>query len=247
MSGTLTYLTMRVTSGSENWSINLAAPSGENLHPQVYYNVERAAFRTGRSPGLDVSGDGRGCNQVYGSFAINQIAADSSGNVTMLDATFTQNCEKSTAPPLQGIVHYGMQPLTYSYVSDAGDFIGQGATKSYAGATTIFGMSGTASNLTYSVSGQRDSWSIQMVAPSGQQLQAGTTYSGATRAPFQASSVPGLDDSGDSRGCNTLTGSFTINAIQTDGSGAITALNATFEQYCDNSTSALHGTINYHA
>lgn len=243
MSGTASYLTMTVSSGTDYWTINLAAPSGEALHPATYYNAERASFRTGRAPGLDVSGDGRGCNDVYGSFAINQIATDSSGNVTLLDATFTQNCESSTAPPLQGIVHYQMQPLSYAFVSDSGDYIGQGVTKSYAGATTIFGLSGSLSNLTFTVSGLRDTWTVQLVAPSGQQLVAGTTYSGATRAPFQGSG-PGLSVSGDGRGCNTLTGDFTINAIQADGQGNVTALDATFDQHCEGATAALHGTIN---
>jgi hypothetical protein len=243
MSGTASYLTMTVTSGSEVWRINLAAPSGETLHPGTYYNAERAGFRTGRAPGLDVNGDGRGCNDVYGNFAINQIATDSSGNVTLLDATFTQNCESGTAPPLNGIVRYQMQPLTYSFVSDAGDYIGQGATKSYTGATTIFGLSGSLSNLTFTVSGLRDTWRVQLVAPQGQQLQAGTTYSGATRAPIQGTG-PGLSVSGDSRGCNTLTGDFTVNAIQADSQGNVTALAATFNQHCEGAAPGLHGTIN---
>lgn len=246
MSGTSSNLTLNVSGGSDNWSINLAAPTGETLHPNTYYNAERAPFRTGRSPGLNVTGDGRGCNNVYGSFAINQIATDSSGNVSMLDATFTQNCESSTAAPLYGIVHFQMQALAYSFASDPGDYIGQGMTKSYAGATTIFGLSGTTSDLTFTVSGQRDTWSARLVAPSGAQLVAGTTYNGATRA-LSPGSGPELSVSGDGRGCNTLTGSFTINAIQADSSGAVTALNATFEQHCEGGTAALHGIIDYHA
>jgi len=36
------------------------------------------------------------------------------------------------------------------------------------------------------------------------------TYLNATRYPFQAANVPGLDVSGEGRGSNTLTGQFTI-------------------------------------
>jgi hypothetical protein len=240
ISGTASSLTF----SSNGWTVDLAAPAGERLHPGTYASAERAAFRTGRAPGLDVFGQGRGCNQVWGSFAINQIGADAAGSVTMLDATFTQNCESATAPALQGTVKYVASPLAYSFVSDQGDYIGQGQTKSYAGATTLFGMSGTRSVLHYSVNGLRDNWTIDLAAPAGTTLTAGTTYAGAQRYPFNGSAA-GLNVSGDGRGCNTLTGSFTINAIQTDQTGTVTLLNATFEQHCEGVVAALRGTINY--
>jgi hypothetical protein len=248
MRGNSSSLTLTVTNSSNSadyWMIQLAAPTGEQLHPMRYYDAERAAFKTGRSPGLDVSGQGRGCNSVYGTFNINQIGTDSSGNVTLLDATFSQSCETSTAPPMQGTIHYQSSPLTYSFTSDSGDYIGQGATASYVGATTIFGMHGTAGGLTYSVSGQRDNWTVNLQPPTGQQLQVGT-YSGAQLTA--STGVPGLNASGDGRGCSSGSGSFTINAIQADSSGNVIALNATFIQYCGTSTTAaLHGTINFYA
>ena len=45
--------------------------------------------------------------------------------------------------------------------------------------------------------------------PDGQTLTAGTTYANATRYPFNGSG-PGLAIYGEGRGCNTLTGSFTV-------------------------------------
>ena len=42
-------VTVAVTSGSDWWSVELAAPRGEQLHPGTYSNAERAPFRTGRS------------------------------------------------------------------------------------------------------------------------------------------------------------------------------------------------------
>ena len=77
VSGTAGFLTVSVTSGAEWWHIDLAAPRGETLRPGVYHDAERAAFRTGRAPGLDVSGDGRGCNEVYGEFAVDQRGSSS--------------------------------------------------------------------------------------------------------------------------------------------------------------------------
>ncbi|HET9051063.1 MAG TPA: Ig-like domain-containing protein [Candidatus Dormibacteraeota bacterium] len=65
-----------------------------------------ASYGPNATPGLDVYGEGRGCNMVYGQFTINAIGSDASGNITLLDATFTQNCEQPTAPPLNGTVKY---------------------------------------------------------------------------------------------------------------------------------------------
>jgi hypothetical protein len=246
VSGSAASLTVAVTSGDDWWYIDLAAPRGENLHPGTYRDAERAAFRTGRAPGLDVFGDGRGCNEVYGQFAVNQIESDPSGGIAVLDAHFVQRCESDTAPRLTGTVHYRAFPLSYHFASDAGDYIGGGKTKTYTNSTTIFGLSGTTAGISYSVSGQRDDWRVELAPPAGEQLHVGT-YTDAQRAPFREPGHPGLDVDGDGRGCNTLTGSFTIAELVTDATGAVKALSATFEQHCEGGTPALHGTIHYYA
>ena len=89
--GSADYVRFHVSTGDEWWDVDLAAPLGEKLHPGVYRDAERASFRTGRSPGLDVSGDGRGCNEVYGQFSVNQIETDTSGAITVLEATYTHH------------------------------------------------------------------------------------------------------------------------------------------------------------
>ncbi|WP_159079117.1 hypothetical protein [Plantactinospora sp. BC1] len=246
LSGTAGYVTMRVDAGSEWWTIELAAPNGDVLRPGRYLDAERAAFRTGRSPGLDVSGTGRGCNRVYGSFWIDQIGTAADGTVTLLDARFTQHCESETAPRLQGTVKFAAYPLSYRFASDAGDYIGGGVTKSYTNATSVFGLRGTASGVSFSVSGQRDYWSVELYPPAGQTLRVGT-YTDAQRYPFNESGHPGLSVSGNGRGCNTLTGEFTIREIAFDASGAVSALSATYVQHCEGGTPALRGTIRYFA
>jgi hypothetical protein len=87
-------------------------------------------------------------------------------------------------------------------------------------------------------------WTLDFAAPQGQELVPGT-YLNATRYPGQAPTVPGLDFSGDGRGCNTLSGQFTINDILFGGDGSLQRLQATFEQHCDGFGAALRGTIVY--
>ena len=58
--------------------------------------------------------------------------------------------------------------------------------------------------------GDRDAWTLDFATPQGQALTAGTTYDNVARYPFQTSTQPGLSLYGDGRGCNTVTGSFTV-------------------------------------
>jgi hypothetical protein len=241
--GTSANLTVVVERAGESWYVNLAAPRGETLHPGRYYDAERAPFRTGRSPGLDVSGHGRGCNEVWGSFAIRQISTDSSGRVTMLEATFIQNCESPLAPALRGTVKFHARPLAYAFKSDPKDFIGAGNSKMYYGDTSTFALTGGKTALIYNVSGQRDDWEADIKAPTGKVLQPGTYNTNR----FGGTGVAGLDVSGDGRGCNTSTGTLTIKRITFDAAGKVTTLNASFVQHCEGAAPALRGTIRYYA
>ena len=237
-------LTLSVTTSTEDWHVNIAAPRGEQLHPGVYEDAERAPFRTGRSPGLDVWGDGRGCNEVWGDFAINQVSVNDSGAVTLLDATFTQHCEAPKGAALHGSLQYLALPLSYDMVSDPGDYIGAGASKTYTGATSTFGLSGTAGGrLQYEASGLRDDWLALIAPPTGMTLAAGTYDT----ARFADATHAGLDVFGDGRGCNNSTGILTITTLVTGAGGNVTNLAATFTQHCEGAQPALHGTIHYYA
>jgi len=102
------------------WIVWIAAPRGQSLHPGTYSNAERAAFRTGSAPGIDVFGDGRGCNNVYGSFAVTKLTVDQQGNVQRFEATFEQHCESRTAPALRGFIRIGSDPQPESAGLPAG-------------------------------------------------------------------------------------------------------------------------------
>ena len=70
-------------------------------------------------------------------------------------------------------------------------------------------------------------------------------YPNAQRWPFQDIDKPGLDFSGDGRGCNTLTGEFTISKMIYDFSGVPRLFSATLEQHCEDAPPALYGSIDY--
>ncbi len=241
-SGNSETLTLRVTTATERHYLTIAAPRGQALTRGTYTSAERASFRTGRAPGLDISGNGSGCNRVWGSFVIRQIAFAPSGEVSLLDATLNQNCGSATAPRLTATLLFNAEPWSYNYASSAGDYLGGGLNKSFLGSTSDFFLTGTPANLSYAVSGNREDWMVRLQAPTGQALAVGTYPT----QRFAGAGLAGLDVSGNGRGCNASSGTVTIRNIRVDASNQVTGLWAFFTQYCDNSTVPYKGTIRYH-
>ena len=132
---------------------------------------------------------------------------------------------------------------TIAIQGDPGDYITQGLSYSYSTPSDRISLSGDAQHVTLSIAGQNgDSWTIDAAAPAGQTLTSGTTYS-ATRYPFNDFAVAGFDYSGNGRGCNTSTSTFTVQSIAIDATGAVSRFAATFEQHCDEQTPAARGQI----
>lgn len=87
------------------WDVELSTRAiGKPLGVGTYTDAQRAAFAATGHPGLDVSGDGRGCNTVAGDFTIHDIVWDTAG-LRKLSASFHQRCEGGTAV-LRGMVAY---------------------------------------------------------------------------------------------------------------------------------------------
>jgi hypothetical protein len=141
------------------------------------------------------------------------------------------------------------ETATLTMVSDPGDYIGQGQTWSYdTEAGDVISATGNGSTVNVAVTGYNGTWwYLDFDAPDGQTLTAGTTYANATRYPFNGSG-PGLAIYGEGRGCNTLTGSFTVDEAVFGGpdSSYIQDFVVTFEQHCEGGEPALRGTLRIH-
>ena len=166
-----------------------------------------------------------------------------------------------TGAPRSGSLHVLQQSVTItqraalggnflSFVSDTGDYIGQGWTALHEAPTSTFTPTvladrrGVLIDIIGSDGLSTLRWSLDLVAPQGQQLGTGT-YLNATRYPFQAPTVPGLNFSGDGRGCNQLNGQFTVTEVAYGGDNSLQRLRATFEQHCEGTGPAIRGTISY--
>jgi hypothetical protein len=142
------------------------------------------------------------------------------------------------------ITHAASEGSFLSFVSEPGDYIGQGQSLTFTPNDAQFSsmVSQDQGELAVIVFPPGSFWFLHMAAPSGQQLLPGV-YEGATRWPFQGPSQPGLDLSGDGRGCNMLTGRFQVLEAVYGPFGYVERFHATFEQHCEGAVPALYGEV----
>ena len=129
---------------------------------------------------------------------------------------------------------------------DPGDFIHPGAQTLAVSSWSALN-SGTSDTFWYEANvSSNDWWDFAFSsAKQGAPLAVGR-YDNATRYPFEAAGAPGLDVTGDGRGCNMSSGWFEIESIAGGpGNGSFTELTATFEQHCENGVAALRGCIHF--
>jgi hypothetical protein len=132
---------------------------------------------------------------------------------------------------------------SFSFVSDPGDYIGQGQTVLFTPDTASFSASISQDNNrifgnVFPFAG--GFWFFRLEAPIGQSLDPGV-YEQATR--FQTDTTPGLDIFGDGRGCNMVTGRFEVLEAVYGPGGYVERFHATFEQHCEGAAPALFGEI----
>ena len=126
--------------------------------------------------------------------------------------------------------------------STPGDYIGGGIQQLYLAPADTITVGSQWNGAYISIDGRNgDWWWVSLSGPGGSALAPGV-YENARRAPF-ANGNPGLDMSGNGRGCNTLTGRFTVYEVSYDSDGKVDKLAADFEQHCEGGPSALFGEV----
>jgi hypothetical protein len=256
--------------GDEWWHGNFQAMSGVMpLRVGYYPMLQRYPFHNPARGGLDWSGDGRGCNQLTGWFAIDSISV-SAGAVTAVDLRFEQHCE-GWSQALRGKIHWrqddpatpsgpqfpaptdlwrpatGSIPATGSFVyleSSPGDWVGGGRTLLFTPQTANLRVSSSGRAVNLQITEGSSWWygnfgSMELLS----QIQPGY-YPDAFRYPLNNPTRPGLSWFGDGRGCNESTGWFVVDHIRYEGT-LLTAFEARFEQYCDGSTAPLRGHVRW--
>lgn len=253
--------------GDQGWTGDFQGMRGMSQLAVGYYGgLGRYPFNNPVLGGLSWSGDGRGCNTLSGWFVIDK-ATYNGATLTALDLRFEQHCEGGSSA-LHGQLHWtagdaatppgpvnpppaGLWKPSVSFVppagnyvylaSDAGDSIGAGRTELLTPSNSTINVT---TNLTAALRISVGGWSGDFVAMSGlSQLQTGY-YGDLQRYPFHNASKGGLSWSGNGRGCNTLTGWFTVDSASYS-LGQLTAIDLRFEQHCEGGAAAQHGVIHW--
>lgn len=251
-------------SGDQHWNATFQVPLGAQLANGSYANATRWPFQ-GTGPGLNWSGEGRGCNTLAGSFAIDSISwsAGVGSSLLGLDMRFDQHCDGSIGA-LRGTIHWraddptsgpgpvtpipsdlwqppaGATPTSGDFVylqSDQGDYIGQGTTSLYQTGIVV-----TSSGANVAVAAGGNSGNFQGMS-SLSQVNVGY-YGNLIRYPFNNPLLGGLDWSGNGRGCNQLTGWFVVDRVNYVNA-VLVGIELRFEQHCEGSTAALHGAVRW--
>ncbi|TMC69712.1 MAG: hypothetical protein E6J13_10615 [Chloroflexi bacterium] len=252
------YFNARFIQGDyvHSWSVQIDAPTGQALAVGSYTGASR--FPTASAPGLDVGGDGRGCNRIAGQFDVNELSYSSTGVLLVFDATFEQHCE-GLAPALFGHVRYQDEttpgvtlPPGSVVLPTSGDFLylnnARGTELLFTEADSTFNpwvmleQSGDYFSAFVVQGDYLHSSAVDIAAPPGEPLALGS-YVRAARAAFRPAGSPGLDVSADGGGCGTPIGKFDVDQLSFSPSGELLVFQATFEQRCVNTINMLYGRI----
>ena len=95
VTGSTGHLTVNVSGGNlgDYFNLDFAAPPGQALAPGTYVGAQRAPFREAGRPGIDIGGDGRGCNTIEGLFEVKALDLNADGTLRRLWIVYEQHCE----------------------------------------------------------------------------------------------------------------------------------------------------------
>jgi hypothetical protein len=145
---------------------------------------------------------------------------------------------------LQGFSYGGRTRLVMT--SDSGDYIGGGGSYSYAPENAVMAAGGTRRGVGFGINAASgEDWSGSFSPADGDIIAPGR-YTGATRDAFRGSG-PGIEVTGNGRGCNTIKGEFTVHEATFDADGRLRTIALDFVQHCEGGTPALRGTWEHRA
>ena len=104
-STTDTSISFHTPSYSQFWTLQFGSPRSQKFGRGEYEGATRTAFRSPTRPGVDVGGDGRGCNTDIGRFLVTDFALNADGTIARLAIDFEQHCE-GAPPALYGSFRY---------------------------------------------------------------------------------------------------------------------------------------------
>lgn len=138
-------------------------------------------------------------------------------------------------------------PSTYLFLnSQAGDYIGGGVTQTLTANDGTFSVINGPNTVTVEFNSSTQFWTLEFGSPTSVKFGRGE-FGGATRTAFRSPTRPGIDVSGDGRGCNTDAGRFLVSDFALASNGTVARLAIDFEQHCEGAAPALYGSLRYNS
>jgi hypothetical protein len=189
------------------WYLDFGPPTGSKFVKAEYEGAQRFAFHSPTKPGMDVFGDGRGCNTNLGRFLLSQLTFALDGSVQSLAIDFEQHCE-GAIPALYGSVRINATVSAVPRVS-VGDATALKGNVGTNGATIVLSLSMPSTqpvSVQYSTSdGSAVQGTDYAATTATAQFQAGTTA--------QAITIPVIGD-------RLARGNKTFHVLLSNASGA---------------------------
>ena len=210
--------------------------------------------------GIDCGGGGLACQLTSASVAT--VALTAIPDAGYLFGGWTEDCHGAAAISVRlnmrkhcaavFLPTVSTTPRTLlTWASSEGDYIGQGRSETYAPWNSRWDVvfEPTVQRLEIVITSLDDAWvsawRLWFQAPIGQQLQGGTNYTGATRAPFNTT-TPGVSVFGNGRGCNQVVGEFNLRELVLGPGDAVERVSLDFTHHCEfEAAPPLTGSLEY--
>lgn len=95
--------------GDTWYNLDFGPAEGVPFQVGAYDGAQRFSFADADRPGIDINGDGRGCNTVTGRFDVRQLVRNAAGATLRFFVDFEQHCEGGVAA-LRGKAMYNYLP-----------------------------------------------------------------------------------------------------------------------------------------
>ncbi len=228
--------------------------------PGVYEGATEFPREGPADPGILISVGNSRCADVDGRFVIREARYGPFKEVYRFVADFEQRCHGAQGA-LRGSVSFTSlrptptpaaptpTPSDYSTMaavkSELGDFIGHCTAPVLTLADGEFSAAYDDGHvMILFLGGHATAWVFQFAAPKGKPLLPGT-YRNVARYPLTEPDQPGMDVSGEGRGCRHVGGLFTVHEAEFGDNGDVLRFSADFEQHCDGAEAALYGTVRF--
>jgi hypothetical protein len=101
-------LEIRFEREDTEFDANFSTGSDSGFEVREYKDAQRWNMADPGHPAIEISGDGRGCGEIAGSFTVSNVEYGADGQISRFAATFTQLCDDSKIPA-RGRVELGAE------------------------------------------------------------------------------------------------------------------------------------------